>query len=88
MGSRGKRESKSEKGSERKRKGVKFTYNKLEHHNYYILSEKMHGRVKVKSTAQQQEEKRIEREGKLKSYRFASLDLTLLPVPLEEELLF
>ena len=40
---------------------------------------KMHGRVKVKSTAQQQEEKRIEREGKLKSYRFAncykSLDL-------------
>ena len=48
----------------------------------------MHGRVKVKSTAQQQEEKRIEREGKLKSYRFASLDLTLLPLPLEEELLF
>jgi len=31
----------------------------------------MHGRVKVKSTAQQQEEKRIEREGKLKSYRKA-----------------
>ena len=50
--------------------------------------QKMHGRVKVKSTAQQQEEKRIEREGKLKSYRFASLDLTLLPLPLEEELLF
>ena len=39
----------------------------------------MHGRVKVKSTAQQQEEKRIEREGKLKSYRFASLDLYSSP---------
>jgi len=31
----------------------------------------MHGRVKVKTSAQQQEEKRIEREGKLKSYRKA-----------------
>ena len=29
----------------------------------------MHGRVKVKTTAQQQEEKRVEREAKLKSYR-------------------
>ena len=32
----------------------------------------MHGRVKVKTSAQQQEEKRIEREGKLKSYRLVS----------------
>ena len=32
----------------------------------------MHGRVKVKTSAQQQEEKRIEREGKLKSYRSVS----------------
>ena len=32
----------------------------------------MHGRVKVKTSAQQQEEKRIEREGKLKSYRLDS----------------
>jgi len=31
----------------------------------------MHGRVKVKTTAQQQEEKRVEREAKLKSYRKA-----------------
>ena len=40
--------------------------------------QKMHGRVKVKSTAQQQEEKRIEREGKLKSYRSAITSFNLL----------
>ena len=35
---------------------------------YYTLSPFQHGRVKIKSTAQQEEEKKKEREKKLKIY--------------------